>query len=181
MTLSLKRGHSWPPMPTMAPATPGLPGADTTTYRFPATFKEQKACRSRTCPASVETTATPCSLRPSDANSSRLTTDPSCTLRVAHCGDSFGDRLNDYLAVTLTAVDLFTAGDEQIPVSPYGVGGVGEADPMRVAAVPGILGCLHSCAGALEVERREGWPGFGHDNVLRSEVTWGPGARPAPM
>src|SRR6516165_2150017 len=62
--------------------------------------------------------------------------------------------------------DLRTAGDELIAVAPYGVLGVREADTMRVAGVPGVLGGLNLSDGAVEVERRKRRALLGHDRVL---------------
>ena len=48
------------------------------------------------------------------------------------------------------------AGEELVAVTPNRVGGIGQADTVRVASVPGVLGRLHFPDRAVEVERRHG-------------------------
>jgi hypothetical protein len=62
--------------------------------------------------------------------------------------------------------DLRAAGDELITVASDGVFGVREADAVRVAGVPGVLGGLDLGDGTLKVERRKRRPLLGHDRVL---------------
>ena len=51
--------------------------------------------------------------------------------------------------------NLRAAGGELITVAPDRILGVREADAMRVAGVPGVLGGLDLGNGALKVERRK--------------------------
>src|SRR5579875_2506445 len=61
---------------------------------------------------------------------------------------------------------LRTAGDELVAVAPDRVLGIGEADPVGIAGVPGVLGRLDLGDGAVEVERGERRAGLGHGHVL---------------
>src|ERR1700691_1762337 len=61
--------------------------------------------------------------------------------------------------------DLRAAGDELRPVPPPAVGGVGEADPLRVPAAPRVLGGADFLGGRLGGERRQ-WRSLLHGCVL---------------
>ena len=62
--------------------------------------------------------------------------------------------------------DLLAAGEEGVAVPPDRVGGVGEADAVGVASVPGVLGGLHLAQGRVLVERRERGACFAHVGLL---------------
>jgi hypothetical protein len=52
--------------------------------------------------------------------------------------------------------DRLPAAEELVAVSPLGLGGVGECDPLRIARVPGVLGGLDLLSRHLFRERRNG-------------------------
>src|SRR3712207_3851311 len=74
--------------------------------------------------------------------------------------------------------DLRPAGEELVAVPPDRVLGVGQAHPVGIAGVPGVLGGLHLGQRGVAVERRERRGGGGYGGGLPPSGGGAPGPRP---